>query len=102
MKVEDVEVKDDSNFKEGCVLKLEKEKHEGKLDDFLVSLKNGCNTNFLIIILKAGIRMRPNGGIVFITNKKKDSHILIRFNSAEKATEFLTPDLPHVTKIEGM
>jgi hypothetical protein len=46
--------------------------------------------------------MRPNGGIVYVTNKKKDSHILIRFSSAEKATEFLSPDLPHVTKIEGM
>jgi hypothetical protein len=37
MKVEDVEVKEEGDFKEGCVLKLEKEKHEGNLDDFLVS-----------------------------------------------------------------
>jgi hypothetical protein len=36
MKMDVVEDKEQSDFKEGCVLKLEKEKHEGNLDDFLV------------------------------------------------------------------
>lgn len=38
MKTTDADVKEENDFKEGCVLKLEKGKHEGNLDDFLVMM----------------------------------------------------------------
>ncbi|XP_059490666.1 la-related protein 7-like [Neocloeon triangulifer] len=72
------------NYKEGLVLKLEKAKHEGNLEEYLM-----------------GIRMRPKGGVVYVNNRKNSDFVFIRFATAEQAGNFLSQDLPHITLIEG-
>ncbi|CAB3359815.1 Hypothetical predicted protein [Cloeon dipterum] len=75
---------EECTYKKGLIVKLQKSKHLGNLAQYI-----------------EGIRLRPNGGVVFVTNHAKSDFVYIRFASAEQADALLSSDAPHITKLEG-